>query len=141
MNRDFEKLETLQQLKDKGAISEYEFNIEKQKIMNANKKNDNINKANIFCIVGFILSLLTAIVYETRFANVYIINWIWGIICIIAFCITSIGLLKMRNEKKNLIFVFGIISLILSGLQFIIILENFIWTIIWKIRVLTMMKK
>lgn len=135
MNRNIDKLETLQQLKDKGTITEEKFNIEKQNIVNSNKQVD-VNNGNSYCTIGFILSLLTAIIYETPLKYADTIGNIWSIFCFIALVVTIIGLLKIRNRKKDIVFVVGIVSLMLSGLQVIWILQ---WLVIygynsWKIK-------
>ncbi len=61
----FEDLESLKRLKDSGSITEEEFRIEKQKILNEKDENKKINKKNLTpkqIIIGVILAVLIAIV-------------------------------------------------------------------------------
>ena len=57
-------LEKLKQLKDNGAITETEFEIEKQKVLNASLGNGNkTDKKSTQALVGFILGLVSIIAW------------------------------------------------------------------------------
>ncbi len=57
-------LEKLKQLKDSGAITETEFEIEKQKVLNSNLGNGNkTDKKSTIAMVGFILGLASILAW------------------------------------------------------------------------------
>lgn len=59
-----EDLEKIKQLKDTGAITETEFEVEKQKILNNNVNNETVtNKKATKAMVGFILGLVGIIAW------------------------------------------------------------------------------
>lgn len=59
-----EDLEKIKQLKDIGAITETEFEVEKQKILNNNVNNETVtNKKATKAMVGFILGLVGIIAW------------------------------------------------------------------------------
>ena len=60
----FEDLERLQRLKDSGAITQAEFEIEKQKVLNGSIDNGNkTDKNSTIAMVGFILGLTSIIAW------------------------------------------------------------------------------
>ena len=59
-----EDLEKLKQLKDTGAITETEFEIEKSKILNGSINNSsNADKGNTQAMIGFVLGLVSIIAW------------------------------------------------------------------------------
>lgn len=58
-----EELQQLKQLKENGAITEIEFEIEKQKVLNNNESNNNTDKKATKAMIGLILGLCSIIAW------------------------------------------------------------------------------
>lgn len=96
----FEELEKLTNLKSSGVITEMEFEIEKQKILNESEVSNNRNVANNGNSPLSTASLVCGIV------SFLIIPFIFGIVAVI---LGIIGLAKQENKKA-----FSIIGIILG---------------------------
>ena len=105
-----EDLQKLKELKDTGALTEEEYEIEKHKVLNSNdEKENNTDKSSKKALAGFILGLCS------------IIAWY---IPIVGFPVTILGIifsaLGINSKYKGL----AIAGLILSIIFFIITLMN-----------------
>lgn len=112
-----EDLEKLKQLKDTGAITEAEFQNEKQKVLNDSLNNKNsTDKKSTLGLIGFILGLVSIIAWYIPLIGVPVT------ICGIIF--SGLGL-KSNNRGKSiagltLSIIFLVVSLINSALGVIL---------------------
>ncbi len=118
MNK-FEELEKIKSLKDKGSITEQEFEIEKQKILNSDNSSSTTKTTEGIYTASLILGIFSFI-----FAIVPILGLILSIIGLVI-SIKSRKKLKINNEKKGTVtagFILSIVGLIISILSIILIL-------------------
>lgn len=112
-----EDLEKLKQLKDTGAISETEFEIEKQKVLNGSlNTHTGTNKKATLAMVGFILGLVSIIAWYIPLIGVPVT------ICGIIF--SGLGLNSSNRGKSiaglTLSIIFLVVTLINSALGVIL---------------------
>lgn len=109
----YEKLEQLQALKNNGSITEVEFEIEKQKILNSN---DNTNKTKGIYIASLVLGICALLFGIVPFLGL--------ILSVVALVISIVARKKLKAEdSKSGIVTAGIITSIL-GLIFAIIITG-----------------
>ena len=88
-----EDLEKLKQLKDNGAITETEFEIEKSKILNGSINNSsNADKGNTPAMIGFVLGLVSIIAWFIPLIGFPVT------VCGIIF--SSVGMKSQTNKGK-----------------------------------------
>lgn len=111
-----EDLEKLKQLKDNGAITNAEFEIEKQKILSNNLNTNRTDKKATLGLIGFILGLVSIIAWYIPLIGVPVT------ICGIIF--SGLGLNSSNRGKAiaglTLSIIFLIVSLINSALGVIL---------------------
>lgn len=111
-----EDLEKLKQLKDNGAITEAEFEIEKQKILSNNLNTNKTDKKATLGLIGFILGLVSIIAWYIPLIGVPVT------ICGIIF--SGLGLNSTNRGKAitglTLSIIFLVVSLINSALAVIL---------------------
>lgn len=111
-----EELEKIKTLKDMGSITEQEFEIEKQKILNSDENNSTKTE-------GIYTASLVLGICSFLFAGIPILGLILSIIGLII-SIKSRKKLKANNETKGIVtagFILSIIGLILSILIFVFV--------------------
>lgn len=103
-----EDLEKLKQLKDNGAITEAEFENEKQKVLNGSLENKNSNdKKSTLGLIGFILGLVSIIAWYIPLIGFPVT------ICGIIF--SSMGMKSQTNKGKSIAgLVLSIIFLVIT---------------------------
>ena len=108
-----EDLEKLQQLKESGALTDVEYEMEKNKILNSNEEKkeslNNTNKKSTKALTGFILGLSSLIAW--------LIPIIGYPVSILGIIFSSLGL---NSSRKGM----AITGLILSIIFFIVTLIN-----------------
>ncbi len=115
-----EDLEKLKQLKDSGAITDTEFEIEKSKVLNGSISNSNINnaeKGKTQAIVGLILGLVSIIAWY--------IPLIGFPITIIGIVFSSLGMKSQTHKGKaiaglSLSILFLVVTIINSAMGVIL---------------------
>ena len=117
-----EDLEKLKQLKDSGAISETEFEIEKAKVLNSsvssNSSVSNTEKGKTSAIVGFILGLVSIIAW--------FIPLVGFPVTVVGIIFSSLGLKSQSNKSKaiaglSLSIIFLVVTIINSALGVILV--------------------
>lgn len=106
-----EDLEKLKQLKDTGAITETEFEIEKSKILNGSINNSsNADKGNTQAMIGFVLGLVSIIAW--------FIPLIGFPVTVIGIIFSGLGMKSHTNKGK------AVAGLVLSIIFLIVTLIN-----------------